>query len=579
MRIKTFQGRSLEELLPQIKAELGSGAVIIGQRAKVQGGVAGFFGTKVVEVTAADRMPSDEQLISLEDQLMTGGGAGNGSSGSGEQTAAPNQDAETAALAERFAGAMRVSNNGGIDVTDDWDPARDAELASEYGRVLEHAASSGFADMDVPVVPANASVIDPMAQARQLADATHDGLRHAAHRVDEALQPHASASAAPAQTYAPPAALPRDPSRPSVAQRFSATIQDASEHGGYEPQAVPSRAAAADAVDAALRTDLGMEPPRTAPVQRRDGDDIADALDAAVELIDLKAMAALRNAMHASRRLGEQSAAAAASTEVELDVTRVTEQMARAGVDDDVVAALVDTAIRHRRPFGGEQDIDVLLRSLVEESIDVRTGFPRLGRAYRMALVGATSCGKTTIAAKLAHGYHATGMQVGIISIVAPQPGLAVVGDGMFQQLDVDVRYAATPDQAMHAVDSLAAHDLVIVDTPGAAYLDAATFEQVRSCLDAIGVDDVHVVLPLATSSRESRSLIDAFRPIGANRLVVSRIDESRYVGQLLNFGFRLGMPMTYLSEGPRTTADLRAASAREIAARILPTDHLVHNA
>jgi flagellar biosynthesis protein FlhF len=211
------------------------------------------------------------------------------------------------------------------------------------------------------------------------------------------------------------------------------------------------------------------------------------------------------------------------------------------------------------------------MRSMVEETIDVRSGFPKLGRAYRMALVGASSSGKTTVAAKIAAGYRAAGMSVGILSIVAADPTVALAGEAQFSTIGIDVRYAATPEQAVHGAETFSGCDLVIVDTPGATYLDTAAFDQVQACLAAIGVDDVHVVLPLATSSREARALVDAFRPLGANRLVVSRIDESRYIGQLLNFGFRLGVPMTFLSEGPRVTEGLTAAGARDIAQRILP--------
>jgi flagellar biosynthesis GTPase FlhF len=364
------------------------------------------------------------------------------------------------------------------------------------------------------------------------------------------------------QTYAPPQALPNAAPQPQTT--FAASVQDTPMQG-YDPAAVPTPAAAASTVDAALRTDLALGAPM------RSDDDIAQAMDAAVEMIDLKAMAALRNAVQASRRLQDQALSSATDATLDLDLSRINDQLASAGVDDDVIAALGDTAIRHRRPFGGEQDLDLLMRELVEETIDVRAGFPRLGRAYRMALVGASSSGKTTVAAKLAAGYRAAGLQVGILSIIAADPNVAVMGDSRFSQLDVDVRYAATPEQAAQAAEAFAGHDLVIVDTPGTTYLDPATFAQVQACLAGIGVDDVHVVLPLATSSREARALVDAFRPLGANRLVVSRLDESRYIGQLLNFGFRLGVPMTFLSDSPRLSGDLKAASAREIAARILP--------
>src|SRR3954449_13607377 len=50
--VKTFRGESLEELLPQIREELGPDAVILRQRDGLKGGVGGFFQKRCVEVDA-----------------------------------------------------------------------------------------------------------------------------------------------------------------------------------------------------------------------------------------------------------------------------------------------------------------------------------------------------------------------------------------------------------------------------------------------------------------------------------------------------------------------------------------------
>src|SRR4051795_1233382 len=46
---KTFRGRSLEEVLPQIKADLGPDAEIVRQREGLTGGVGGFFQRACIE--------------------------------------------------------------------------------------------------------------------------------------------------------------------------------------------------------------------------------------------------------------------------------------------------------------------------------------------------------------------------------------------------------------------------------------------------------------------------------------------------------------------------------------------------
>src|SRR3712207_7210392 len=45
--------RSLEELLPKVRAELGPDAVIVRQREGLTGGVGGFFQKRLVEIEAA----------------------------------------------------------------------------------------------------------------------------------------------------------------------------------------------------------------------------------------------------------------------------------------------------------------------------------------------------------------------------------------------------------------------------------------------------------------------------------------------------------------------------------------------
>ncbi|MCW2955293.1 MAG: GTP-binding signal recognition particle G-domain protein, partial [Thermoleophilia bacterium] len=305
MRIKTFQGRTLEEVLPQIREQLGPSAVVLGQRSKVQGGVGGFFGTKVIEVTAADRMPDDDQLVDLEDRMMSGS-----LSDEGADPRSGDHAEEAQELATRFAGAMQMGRRGGIDVTDEWDPSQDEELASEYGRVLEHAAAAGFSELDVPTVAPTPAAVDPLVQARALADRAHDHLQASTERVEG--------------TYAPPTAMPR--STPAQTRTFAASVQDV-----HQPSMAP---------------DPRVEAP-------------SDPITAALELIDLRAVAALRTAAEANRRIDS-----ARSTDPALQAALA--HLSDVGADDDVIAAVGDIVLRHRLPFAEGSDLGLLVRDVVE---------------------------------------------------------------------------------------------------------------------------------------------------------------------------------------------------------------------
>src|SRR3954468_1343714 len=58
---KTYRGRTLEEVLPKIKADLGPDAEIVRQRSGLTGGVGGFFQRQMVEVEAKAPAPEAER--------------------------------------------------------------------------------------------------------------------------------------------------------------------------------------------------------------------------------------------------------------------------------------------------------------------------------------------------------------------------------------------------------------------------------------------------------------------------------------------------------------------------------------
>ena len=64
--LRTYRGRSLEEVLPQIRAELGPDAVIVRQRDGLVGGIGGFFQQQFVEVQA--RAGTQRMRIDIYDE-------------------------------------------------------------------------------------------------------------------------------------------------------------------------------------------------------------------------------------------------------------------------------------------------------------------------------------------------------------------------------------------------------------------------------------------------------------------------------------------------------------------------------
>jgi flagellar biosynthesis GTPase FlhF len=70
---KTFRGRTLEELLPKIRAELGADAIVLRRREGLAGGVGGFFQKSYVEVDARAALPDETPLEARNDRATAEG--------------------------------------------------------------------------------------------------------------------------------------------------------------------------------------------------------------------------------------------------------------------------------------------------------------------------------------------------------------------------------------------------------------------------------------------------------------------------------------------------------------------------
>ena len=148
---RTYQGASLEELLPRIREELGAGAVITRRREGVTGGFAGFFGKRCIEVEAQAGAPvqavparsvfdaydtAREPELDMDSDLGLGVDADGPVMRSFIEQASPFADVlddalierdETPAIPSEFEGIDLVSASGSVEVaarqiaTGDWE--------------------------------------------------------------------------------------------------------------------------------------------------------------------------------------------------------------------------------------------------------------------------------------------------------------------------------------------------------------------------------------------------------------------------------------------------------------------------
>ena len=106
------------------------------------------------------------------------------------------------------------------------------------------------------------------------------------------------------------------------------------------------------------------------------------------------------------------------------------------------------------------------------------------------------------------------------------------------------------------AVKSFAQMDLIMIDTPGIGPSDPERISDLKALLAEIPNIQTHLVVCAATKENDLIETAEAFKGIGVQRLVVTKIDESRTFGNIVDVLIRTGLPMSYLSCGRRAFPD-----------------------
>lgn len=247
----------------------------------------------------------------------------------------------------------------------------------------------------------------------------------------------------------------------------------------------------------------------------------------------------------------------------------VRRELAVAGVEARRLDTLLDGFGRSIAPF---LDAEASTRAAVRDYLAARLPVVRDWRPRRsghtIAMVGQAGVGKTSVAAKIAGRHHDAGMDVALISA---GPGRDGVLEGRARELGVTFVHAADADALAEARRTLSDRDLVVIDTPACAHTCDEGREALGALLAAAAADEVHLVLPAATPACDLGDLQHAFRPLGMNRLTITKLDETRFFGGVLNAPMRIGRPLAYIADGDAVPGAIAPADPRLIAELLLP--------
>lgn len=244
----------------------------------------------------------------------------------------------------------------------------------------------------------------------------------------------------------------------------------------------------------------------------------------------------------------------------------VAESLVAAGAEPGVVVRLCERC--QAETGAGPRDHQALLGYLRRNLPTVRGGWADMAGMH--VFLGAAGSGRTELVLRLAARLGESGRTVLVLSLLPRHAGEVRRLQAVAAAAGFDAAVIQKARQLAAAADHLADYDVVLLDAP--AFGDGVG-EDERDLHRFIIQNDAfhrHLVFPLDRDLLDSQELVAAARHWNCDWLALSRLDQTRRRGKLLNLLDRLPLPVSLLNAAGGERDGLQLASSDLLADLVL---------
>jgi len=186
-------------------------------------------------------------------------------------------------------------------------------------------------------------------------------------------------------------------------------------------------------------------------------------------------------------------------------------------------------------------------------------------------VLGPTGVGKTTTIVKLAADFSVKQKKnVGIINTdtyrIGAQEQLQTYADILGIPIQV-VYHAHELDSAM---ESMSDRDIIFVDTAGKRPGDEQHKEDLLEIVRILQPEDILLCLAATTSFSSMKEMVDTYSFVGDYRVMITKLDETKYRGSILNISWYTQKPLAYVTTGQDVPDDIEIADVEAIVRQIV---------
>jgi flagellar biosynthesis protein FlhF len=186
-------------------------------------------------------------------------------------------------------------------------------------------------------------------------------------------------------------------------------------------------------------------------------------------------------------------------------------------------------------------------------------------------LIGPSGCGKTSACAKIAsYAMKALGKHVHWISSDTTRAGAIAKAQAFTAPLGIPLHLTYRSEELPSLLHWDSESELSLVDTPGCNPYRKDELDELDRLLAEIPDRHILWVVPATAKESDLRDMYAAYSHLGIGSVVVTRLDETRTLGELFNFLHQSQLPVAFLSHGPRIQGDLHTGETSLLVGHIM---------
>lgn len=212
------------------------------------------------------------------------------------------------------------------------------------------------------------------------------------------------------------------------------------------------------------------------------------------------------------------------------------------------------------------------LEKYIRKSIRIANGITLYSDKPKIvALIGPTGVGKTTTLAKIAAKFVLEkGAKVALITAdtyrISAVEQLKTYSDILGLPLEIVYNSQALQE----AIEKHRDKQLILLDTAGRSQYNTYQMKELSELLNIDADIEKHLVMSATTKTSDGLELLDNFSLCKPDRVIFTKVDETKTHGIILNILHRRKAALSYLTNGQSVPDDIEPASIEKLAELLL---------